>query len=137
MGSGDGTYAYLNPMRHLICNLNSLCPGRHLGTASVWIAVASILAVFDIAKAVDGEGKEVEPTYEYLSGFLRCVLKVDFSRRDVECLIDFNFEHCSGPLPFKASIKPRSARAADLIRATATTTTGGDTNGIGVGAADA
>ncbi|KAJ7106515.1 cytochrome P450 [Mycena epipterygia] len=87
-----------------------LCPGRHLGTASVWIAVASILTAFDIAKAVDREGREVEPTYEYLSGFL------------------------SGPLPFKASIKPRSARAADLVRATATSI-GGDANGADVSAA--
>ncbi|KAJ7106668.1 cytochrome P450 [Mycena epipterygia] len=71
-----------------------LCPGRHLATSSIWIAVASLLATFTITKAVGEDGKEIEPTYEYFSGML------------------------SGPLPFKAAIRPRSQNASALINAT-------------------
>ncbi|KAJ6484172.1 cytochrome P450 [Mycena sanguinolenta] len=42
-----------------------ICPGRYMATASIWIAVASMLAAFDIKKAVDKDGKEVEPSFEY------------------------------------------------------------------------
>lgn len=35
--------------------------------SSIWIAVASMLAVFDITKPLDEYGNEIEPTYEYVS----------------------------------------------------------------------
>ncbi|KAF7333787.1 Cytochrome P450 [Mycena venus] len=44
-----------------------ICPGRYMATASIWIAVASMLAAFDIKKAVDEEGRVVEPSFEYSS----------------------------------------------------------------------
>ncbi|KAJ7453461.1 cytochrome P450 [Mycena latifolia] len=69
-----------------------VCPGRHLGTSSVWITVASILAAFDIQKAVDDMGNVVEPTGECVSGVL------------------------STPLPFKCSITPRSEAAVAFIK---------------------
>ncbi|KAJ6452467.1 cytochrome P450 [Mycena sanguinolenta] len=68
-----------------------LCPGRYMATASLWIAVASILATFDIKKAVDANGLEVEPSYEFDSGFI------------------------NAPLPFECRIVPRSAEALTLI----------------------
>ncbi|KAJ7625701.1 cytochrome P450 [Roridomyces roridus] len=68
------------------------CPGRHMADSSMWITIASILAAFDITKAVDEEGKIIEPSYEYASGVVNT------------------------PLPFKSSIKPRSIRAAALIK---------------------
>jgi len=71
-----------------------VCPGRHMAISSVWIAVASILATFDITKAVADDGKEIEPTHEYFPGMVIM------------------------PLPFKCSIKPRSKAAAELIQAT-------------------
>ncbi|KAJ7128472.1 cytochrome P450 [Mycena epipterygia] len=67
------------------------CAGRHLATSSLWIAVVSLLATFDIKKAIGEDGREIEPSYEYLSG---------------------------GPLPFKAAIRPRSPHAIALIDAT-------------------
>ncbi|KAJ7889513.1 cytochrome P450 [Mycena olivaceomarginata] len=70
-----------------------LCPGRHMANASLWITVASVLATFDIAKALDENGREIEPSYEFDSGFI------------------------NAPLPFKCSIQPRSQQAVDLIRA--------------------
>ncbi|KAF7371180.1 Cytochrome P450 [Mycena sanguinolenta] len=70
-----------------------VCPGRHMAQDSVWINVVSILATFNITKAVGDDRQVIEPTYEYYSGLITI------------------------PLPFKCSIKPRSKRAADLIRA--------------------
>ncbi|KAJ7080694.1 cytochrome P450 [Mycena epipterygia] len=71
-----------------------LCPGRHMATSSIWITVASILATFNIGKAIDDEGHVIEPSYEYVSGLI------------------------STPLPFKCSITPRSPEAVALIQGT-------------------
>ncbi|KAJ7080682.1 cytochrome P450 [Mycena epipterygia] len=71
-----------------------LCPGRHMATSSIWITVASILATFNIGKAVDDEGHVIEPSYEYVSAVI------------------------STPLPFKCSITPRSPEAVALIQGT-------------------
>ncbi|KAJ7106241.1 cytochrome P450 [Mycena epipterygia] len=69
-----------------------ICPARHMARSSIWITVASILATFNIDKAVDEAGRVIEPTFEYLSGLV------------------------SAPLPFKCSITPRSNEAVKLIR---------------------
>lgn len=36
-----------------------VCAGRHVGEASVWVNIVSILAVYDIKKAKDPDGSEV------------------------------------------------------------------------------
>jgi len=69
-----------------------ICPARYMAFSSVWIAVASLIAVFDIEKAVDEEGNVIEPNHEYLSALV-CI-----------------------PKPFKCSIRPRSKEAEILIR---------------------
>jgi len=71
-----------------------ICPGRYMAFSAMWIAVASIIATFDITKAVDENGQVIEPSHEYTSS--------------VVCM----------PLGFKCSIKPRSQQAEALIRAT-------------------
>ncbi|KAK0187278.1 cytochrome P450 [Armillaria mellea] len=71
-----------------------ICPARYMAYSSIWIAIASMLAVFDITEAVDEFGNIIEPTYAYASA-LACV-----------------------PLPFKCSVKPRNAIAEALIPAT-------------------
>ncbi|KAJ7114001.1 cytochrome P450 [Mycena epipterygia] len=71
-----------------------VCPGRHMASASVWITAVSVLATFDITKAVGDDGLVIEPTYEYFPALV------------------------SMPLPFKCSVKPRSQRAVELIHAT-------------------
>ncbi|KAJ7221702.1 cytochrome P450 [Mycena pura] len=70
-----------------------ICPGRHMATSSVWITLTSILAAFDISKAVDDNGEVIEPSYDYFAGLVVM------------------------PLPFKCSIKPRSEKAIALIKA--------------------
>ncbi|KAJ7106249.1 cytochrome P450 [Mycena epipterygia] len=74
-----------------------ICPGRHMARSSIWITVASILATFNIDKAIDEAGHVIEPTFEYVAGLIR------YSRR-------------FAPLPFKCSITPRSKEAVALIR---------------------
>jgi len=74
-----------------------ICPGRFMAMSAMWIALASIIATFDITKAIDENGEVIEPSYEYVSALVRL------------------------PLPFKCSIKPRSPEAEVAIRATART----------------
>ncbi|KAK7049423.1 hypothetical protein VNI00_006024 [Paramarasmius palmivorus] len=47
-----------------------ICPGRHLAINTLWAAMACILAVFDISKAKDEAGAEVEPDAEYTVGIV-------------------------------------------------------------------
>ncbi|KAJ6504457.1 cytochrome P450 [Mycena vulgaris] len=96
----DAAFGYGRRCGHSHSNIlsaytrNRVCPGRHMATSSIWIAVASILATFNITKAVGDDGQVIEPTHEYFPGLILM------------------------PLPFKCSIKPRSQAAAELIHAT-------------------
>ena len=47
------------------------CPGRWLAFDTLWITVASVLAVYDISKAVDDGGAVIEPDTEYTTGIVR------------------------------------------------------------------
>ncbi|KAH9938481.1 cytochrome P450 [Fomitopsis serialis] len=67
-----------------------ICPGMYLADATVFLAVAMSLTVFDIRKPIVG-GVEVQPNMEFTSGVI------------------------SHPPPFKCSIKQRSAKAEALI----------------------
>ncbi|KAK0486576.1 cytochrome P450 [Armillaria novae-zelandiae] len=71
-----------------------ICPARYMAYSSIWIAIASMLAGFNISKAVDEFGNVIEPTYAYALA-LACV-----------------------PLPFKCSVKTRSTIVEASIRAT-------------------
>lgn len=44
-----------------------------MARASIWIVAASILATFDITKAVDDIGNAIEPSVEYSPGFITYV----------------------------------------------------------------
>ncbi|KAG2128053.1 cytochrome P450 [Suillus bovinus] len=78
-----------------------ICPGMsthrsiHLADASIWISAVMSLAVFDISKIVEN-GVEQTPEVDFSSGLVRRTL--------------------SHPEPFKCSIKPRSAKAIELIQ---------------------
>lgn len=47
------------------------CPGRFLGENSLWIVAVSVLAAFDITRAVDEHGQEIMPDLEYATGVTR------------------------------------------------------------------
>ncbi|KAF8994066.1 cytochrome P450 [Cyathus striatus] len=68
-----------------------ICPGKHVALSTLWIAAASILSVYNLSKSKDENGNIVEPRIEYHSSMILHAL------------------------PFKCSIKPRSAEAERLI----------------------
>ncbi|PBL03455.1 cytochrome P450 [Armillaria gallica] len=68
-----------------------VCPGRHLALNTVWITIASMAATLSFSKAIDPEGRVIEPSDTYTDGFV------------------------SLPVPFKCAIKARSAQAKALI----------------------
>ncbi|KAF7374571.1 O-methylsterigmatocystin oxidoreductase [Mycena sanguinolenta] len=72
-----------------------ICPGRHNADATLWATFVFVLSTFNIAKAKDGTGREVEI--------------------DPDCYSDTLISH---PLPFACSIIPRSEAAKGLVRAT-------------------
>jgi len=53
--------------------LYRICPGRYLALNSAWIAIASLLATFNLTKAIDEQGKEIEPVIDYSEGIVWCV----------------------------------------------------------------
>ncbi|KJA19119.1 hypothetical protein HYPSUDRAFT_44581 [Hypholoma sublateritium FD-334 SS-4] len=69
-----------------------ICPGRHLGAASVWLAVATILASFNVEQKKDGSGHLIP-------------VGVKFTDKGVT----------SSPHGLQCSIMPRSERAKQII----------------------
>ncbi|KAF9074000.1 cytochrome P450 [Rhodocollybia butyracea] len=45
-----------------------ICPGRHIALASLWIAIASILACYTIEPDLDEDGNPIPPKAEWYSG---------------------------------------------------------------------
>ncbi|KAF9652712.1 cytochrome P450 [Thelephora ganbajun] len=68
-----------------------ICPGRYLVQSSAWILMASLLATMDISKAVDANGKQIEPEVKYENSIFRM------------------------PSKLQMNIKPRSERAVGII----------------------
>ncbi|ESK94246.1 cytochrome p450 [Moniliophthora roreri MCA 2997] len=68
-----------------------ICPGRHLASESMWAGMASVLAAFDITKAKDEAGDEIEIDVVYSDGLV------------------------SHPEEFRCSITPRSDKAQALV----------------------
>jgi cytochrome P450 len=55
----DGTVRD-DPMLSLVFGVGKrICPGWHLVEATLFIVTSSILSVFDVTKARDGNGKEI------------------------------------------------------------------------------
>jgi cytochrome P450 len=69
-----------------------VCAGRALARSSIWLFVASVLACFDISKALNENGEEIDPSTDYLDGFV------------------------ISPQPFECIIQPRSKVVEELIR---------------------
>uniref|UniRef100_A0A1Y1K2G7 Cytochrome P450 n=1 Tax=Photinus pyralis TaxID=7054 RepID=A0A1Y1K2G7_PHOPY len=69
-----------------------VCPGKYLADASIFLTVAQLVAVFEVSKALDDEGREIEPVVASGLGLL---------------------DH---PASFPYKMTPRSAKHASLIR---------------------
>ncbi|KAJ3766786.1 cytochrome P450 [Lentinula raphanica] len=48
-----------------------ICPGKHMALSAMWIAITSILSVFEISKAVDENGQVIEPSMKFKSTMLQ------------------------------------------------------------------
>ncbi|KAL7278775.1 hypothetical protein ACG7TL_007784 [Trametes sanguinea] len=42
-----------------------VCPGRHLAYETIWIMITSVLSCFEIGKAKDGDGRDIEVREEF------------------------------------------------------------------------
>lgn len=71
-----------------------ICPGRWVAMDNLWITIASILAVYNIAKATDQHGNVINPIAEFTTGLV------------------------SRPKPFKCVFIPHSGRVLALIEKT-------------------
>ncbi|KAI0092639.1 cytochrome P450 [Irpex rosettiformis] len=69
-----------------------ICPGRHLAEATIWLAIARILAVFTISKAKDANGNTIDPDIKWDTGLVR------------------------HPEPFLFDIVPRDDKASEFIK---------------------
>lgn len=81
-----------DPADHAFGYGRRICPGRFLAQESLFITISRVLATFDITRAVDDEGRELEVKLEPKPGLL-----------------------CH-PAPFPYKIRARSKEHADLIR---------------------
>ncbi|ETW78665.1 hypothetical protein HETIRDRAFT_419909 [Heterobasidion irregulare TC 32-1] len=70
---GDGTYStkQRDPRQFVFGFGRRRCPGSHLGEASVWFLIASMLATLDIKKPVDEKGNVIEPHVEFDNSIFR------------------------------------------------------------------
>ena len=64
-------YEFADPRKIVFGFGRRACPGRDFAEVSIWLAAASIISLFDIGKAKDQWGKEITPSGEYVSGFVR------------------------------------------------------------------
>ncbi|KAF8876786.1 cytochrome P450 [Gymnopilus junonius] len=71
-----------------------VCVGQHVASATMWLFIAALLATFDIAKAKDELGNDIEIDDGYSDGMIRSAAQ---------------------KTPFKCAITPRSPRALQLI----------------------
>ncbi|THH03724.1 hypothetical protein EW145_g6055 [Phellinidium pouzarii] len=61
MKTDDKTHRVIDPASAVFGFGRRICPGRHFAEASIWLAIANILAVFDISPALDDNGREISP----------------------------------------------------------------------------
>jgi cytochrome P450 len=57
-----------NPARYVFGFGRRACPGRHAADASVWSAIATVLATVEFSSAKDDQGKVIEFTPRYKTG---------------------------------------------------------------------
>ncbi|RPD65443.1 cytochrome P450 [Lentinus tigrinus ALCF2SS1-7] len=89
----DEATAKLRDPRHYVFGFGRRkCPGQFMIDASLWIAIASMIAAFDVTKAKDECGREIEPEVVYDNSVF------------------------STMKPFKYDIRPRSQQAVRIIR---------------------
>ncbi|TDL27032.1 cytochrome P450 [Rickenella mellea] len=89
---GDGKNAAFDPTDAVFGFGRRQCPGRFFADAGLWLAMACILANFDISPCLDDDGNAVLPSIEFSPVFT------------------------SNPLPFQCRITSRDEISAALVR---------------------
>jgi cytochrome P450 len=46
------------------------CPGKHFAEVNIWLAIARIVATFDISPLVDKQGEKIIPPAAFTDGFI-------------------------------------------------------------------
>ncbi|KAF9533208.1 cytochrome P450 [Crepidotus variabilis] len=68
-----------------------VCPGRHLASNTIWLTIATVLALFNMGKKMDADGNEIPVEADFTTGLM------------------------THPFPYECSIVPRSDVAERLI----------------------
>lgn len=95
--------------RKLIIRNRRICPGKDLTEQTLFITIATVIAVLDIAKAKVG-GVDVEPDVTYNGGLIRWLFDSLVCNSSADM-------HCSHPSAFECAICARSEKAASLVAA--------------------
>lgn len=67
----DESHKPLDPRTFAFGYGRRICPGMHVAQASVWIAMASVLATFNIKKRKDALGEDIDPVIQFESSIIR------------------------------------------------------------------
>ncbi|KAH9836267.1 cytochrome P450 monooxygenase [Rhodofomes roseus] len=86
-----GSLVELDPREYIFSFGRRICPGQRFGDDSMWWTIASIIATFNVKKALDADGKKITPSMTVLPGLTSHIQQ------------------------FPCSIQPRSQRALELI----------------------
>lgn len=88
-----------------------ICPGRWLALDTIWITIASVLAVYNISKPKDGNGVDIEQSVKFTGVAIRYAAPL--GRQYLGSLTSDIMN--SRPEPFKCLFIPRSKEALALI----------------------
>ncbi|KAK0475841.1 cytochrome P450 [Armillaria novae-zelandiae] len=78
-----------DPREHVYGYGRRLCPGRYLAEDNLWLAMASMLALFNFRMASGANGQPISPAIEFTSGVMN-------RPRDFKCLIESRSLEASG-----------------------------------------
>ena len=92
-----------------------ICPGRHIVDATLFIVASSVLSVFNVTEAKDGNGREI-PVRAAMTARTRLLLYVRVVAHQ-RFSIEADRLPSSYPKEFQCSISPRDKVAENLILA--------------------
>ena len=58
--------------------ISRICPGKEFADASLFMVITTTLAVFDIKRAIDKDGREIKPSASWSSEFVRYITFSDY-----------------------------------------------------------
>ena len=85
-----------------------ICPGRHLADVNIWLAIATILSLFNVKKMKDDDGQEITPEVGMTSGLTRFETHIPSQIQDDDTI-------SSHPEPYKCFVQLRNDKAGDLM----------------------